>query len=170
MSDEDYDPDLSEEEDTGGYGPSHLAPQLSRAVAQSRNPPETPPSYVKHSHGPPANSGREVTPGDAYGDADSSSRKRRRLSQEAPSNGHEPSPTHPTTARSSRIAPSFFNTAPRDPIIRTIGDFIMRAANGKQNVEVEIKLGSLLNPPFQGPSGKMEQHRVKLPGLTEICT
>jgi hypothetical protein len=176
MSEEEYDPELSDEEEVAGLqgGPAKGMTAVARVVEGSGVPPDTPPSYVKHSHQPPVDGGHGPPlrrgAGSAQGDntredGEASSRKRRRLSQETPSNGHAPATTQHVPHNPHRIIPSFFNFAPRDPIIRTIGDFIMRAAEGKQNVEVEFKLGSLLNPPAPGrPSG-----RVRMPGLTEIC-
>ena len=178
MSEEEYDPELSDEEEVASRqgGSSKGMTAVARVVEDSRVPPDTPPSYVKHSHQPPVDAGR-ATPvristgavqdhaGQEKEDVGSSSRKRRRLSQEPPSNGHAPTTMQHVPHDPHRIIPSFFNFAPRDPIIRTIGDFIMRAAEGKQKVEIEFKLGSLLNPPAPGrPSG-----RVRMPGLTEIC-
>ncbi|RSH90096.1 mRNA-capping enzyme subunit beta [Saitozyma podzolica] len=62
------------------------------------------------------------------------------------------------------IIPSIFGIAPRNPFTRTVGEFIMNHARGRENVEIEIKLGVLMSMP--DPSG--QSHRIRLPALSEM--
>ena len=190
MSDEEFDPDLSEEEyGDGGRGGEYAQraalPPGRNAVASAstsradRAAPDTPPSFAKHTQ----YGGSNHHTAQAAEEAESSSRKRRRVSQDAApngqpqhTNGQQPQPdaharpSHPQHHPSQfRMVPSFFNMTARDPVVRAIGDFILNAAEGRDNVEIEFKLGSILNPVQMDARGEKQQLRVRLPGLTEVC-
>lgn len=86
------------------------------------------------------------------------SKKRRR--EDAPSDaddegadGRHAAPTPPATATApatassgsgSGISPSIFGIAPRNEVTRVVGDFIMRFGRGKANLEIELKLGTVV--------------------------
>lgn len=73
------------------------------------------------------------------------SRKRRR--EDAPSNGEARRPTHrppPPIDANTPIAPSIFGIAPRNELTRVVGDFLLQHCRGVDNVEIEIKLGTIL--------------------------
>lgn len=62
------------------------------------------------------------------------------------------------------IQPSIFGIAPRNEFTKTIGEFLMAHCRGVDNVEVEIKLGTL---HAQAPEGQ-QQRRIRMPSMTEM--
>ncbi|KAL1408481.1 mRNA-capping enzyme subunit beta [Vanrija albida] len=74
----------------------------------------------------------------------------------------EPEPRASYTPRGpAAIAPSIFGIAPRNEFTKVVGEFIMAHCRGRENVEVEIKLGTL-HAPGDGPP-----RRVRMPAMTE---
>ncbi|WVF70428.1 hypothetical protein IAT40_005218 [Kwoniella sp. CBS 6097] len=61
---------------------------------------------------------------------------------------------------------SIFNISPRNPFTAVVGDFIMAHASGLDNVEIEIKLGTLMTPT--DPSGMQQPRRVRMPAQSEM--
>lgn len=62
------------------------------------------------------------------------------------------------------IQPSIFGIAPRNEFTKTIGEFIMAHCRGVENVEIEIKLGTL---NAAAPEGQ-PQRRVRMATRTEL--
>ena len=62
------------------------------------------------------------------------------------------------------IAPSIFGIAPRNEFTKTIGEFIMANARGRENVEVEIKLGTLMG----ADGGQGPPRRMRMPAMSEM--
>ncbi|OCF34019.1 hypothetical protein I316_04365 [Kwoniella heveanensis BCC8398] len=60
---------------------------------------------------------------------------------------------------------SIFNISPRNPFTAVVGDFIMAHASGLDNVEIEIKLGTLMTQ--SDPSGMQQPRRVRMPTQSE---
>jgi len=58
------------------------------------------------------------------------------------------------------LEPSWINAEPIDEFIREIGDFIIRATKGRTNVEVEAKIGVLIDT--------RTNQRLNLPAVSEI--
>lgn len=58
--------------------------------------------------------------------------------------------------------PSIFGIAPRNEFTKTIGEFIMANCRGRENIEIEIKLGTLYSTAATPPK------RACMPSLTEM--
>ncbi|WVQ97486.1 hypothetical protein IAU59_004600 [Kwoniella sp. CBS 9459] len=71
--------------------------------------------------------------------------------------GHQPQP---------HLTGSIFNISPRNPFTAVVGDFILAHASGLDNVEIEIKLGTLMTP--SDPSGMQQPRRVRMPAQSEM--
>lgn len=95
------------------------------------------------------------------------SRKRRRDENGggAPAEHHHQQAQQQAQAYSPRppaaIPPSIFGIAPRNEFTKVVGEFIMANCRGRENVEVEIKLGWLYAP------GEGQPRRIRMPALTE---
>lgn len=59
---------------------------------------------------------------------------------------------------------SIFNLSPRNPFTSVVGDFIMNAAMGHSNVEIELKLGTFMTPSMPG----QQPRRINMPTLSEM--
>lgn len=59
---------------------------------------------------------------------------------------------------------SFFGMTARNPVTRTIGEFLMEMCRGRKDVEVEIKLGLISTPMERNQRWK----RINLPAMTEL--
>ncbi|TXT15909.1 hypothetical protein VHUM_00412 [Vanrija humicola] len=87
------------------------------------------------------------------------SRKRRREENGA---APPPPPAQAYTPRApAPVPPSIFGIAPRNEFTKVVGEFIMANCRGREDVEVEIKLGWLY-APGDGPP-----RRIRMPALTE---
>jgi len=62
------------------------------------------------------------------------------------------------------IQPSIFGIAPRNEFTKTIGEFIMSNCRGVENVEIEVKLGTLHAALTDGKP----QRRIRMPTMTEM--
>ncbi|EIW68593.1 hypothetical protein TREMEDRAFT_31680 [Tremella mesenterica DSM 1558] len=62
------------------------------------------------------------------------------------------------------IIPSIFGISPRNEFTKMIGEFILSNSKGRENVEVEIKLGLLMGPTKSGEVAR----RVRMPTMTEM--
>lgn len=88
------------------------------------------------------------------------SRKRPRPEDEDRSHAHQA----PMPSGSRFIHGSFFGMTARNPVTREIGDFLLNNCKGRNDVEVEIKLGQISTPVEIGQRWK----RISLPALTEL--
>ncbi|KAI9635602.1 CYTH-like domain-containing protein [Dioszegia hungarica] len=94
-------------------------------------------------------------------DPTSSARKRPREETDepaaAPPRTHRPLVPEP-------IRGSFFGMTARNPVTRTIGEFLLEMCRGRNDVEVEVKLGQISTPVESGQRWK----RISLPAMTEL--
>ncbi|WVR04285.1 hypothetical protein IAU60_001285 [Kwoniella sp. DSM 27419] len=61
-----------------------------------------------------------------------------------------------------QLTGSIFNISPRNPFTAVVGDFILANASGLDNVEIEIKLGTLMSADHGGPP-----RRIRMPTQSE---
>lgn len=92
------------------------------------------------------------------------SRKRTREETSDPSSSVIPRAPNRPRRTERYIYPSFFNMSARDPVVRTIGEFLLAHCRDRQEVEVEIKLGQISTPVEMGQRWK----RISLPAMTEL--
>lgn len=52
----------------------------------------------------------------------------------------------PAAPAAGGISPSIFGIAPRNEVTRLVGEFILQFGRGRDNLEIEIKLGTLCAP------------------------
>jgi hypothetical protein len=94
-------------------------------------------------------------------DPTSSARKRPREETDEP--GAAPPRTHRPHVPEP-IRGSFFGMTARNPVTRTIGEFLLEMCRGRNDVEVEVKLGQISTPVESGQRWK----RISLPAMTEL--
>nr|XP_031858658.1 uncharacterized protein CI109_005893 [Kwoniella shandongensis]KAA5525730.1 hypothetical protein CI109_005893 [Kwoniella shandongensis] len=101
------------------------------------------------------------------------SRKRARQDEEesySQDNGHEGggggSSYHSGGAQALPLTGSIFNILPRNPFTAVVGDFIMASASGLNDVEIEIKLGTLMSAP--DPTASQPPRRIRMPTQSEM--
>lgn len=74
------------------------------------------------------------------------SAKRTRYSPSAPSGiADEDDPAQPNSAQALTLEPSFLNAEPLDEFIREVADWIHKLSVGKEHIEIEGKLGMLVD-------------------------
>ncbi|KAK8846599.1 hypothetical protein IAR55_005685 [Kwoniella newhampshirensis] len=94
------------------------------------------------------------------------SKKRPRQEEEGHYNQqYEQAPTH-QTRQVMPLTGSIFNILPRNPFTSVVGDFIMASASGLSDVEIEIKLGTIMSAP--DPTGSQPPRRIRMPTQSEM--
>lgn len=104
---------------------------------------------------------------ESYDSGPSKKRRRDEDNGERPSASSASSRQPPPVAHvnlDSAIQPSIFGIAPRNEITKTIGEFIMGSCRGVENVEIEIKLGTLHSVASDGQPSR----RIRMPTMTEM--
>ncbi|ORY23816.1 CYTH-like domain-containing protein [Naematelia encephala] len=73
-------------------------------------------------------------------------------------------PPRPLRIADMQIIPSFFGLAPRNEFTKRVGDFLMEYCRGQQNIEIEMKLGTVM--AVANPS--QQPQRVRMPTWSEM--
>ena len=149
------------------YVPSHERPPYFGAPPSSGRPDSPTPRYVSPDRDAP---GLTMSEGYSNGDAGPSKKRPRSTNDDhhtsyQPRARHvEPPPSSPAfqDLGSQAIIPSIFGVGPRNEFTRTIGEFILSNARGREHVEVEIKLGRITSA-----ADHARGQRIKMPSLTE---
>ncbi|XAO25318.1 mRNA-capping enzyme subunit beta [Cryptococcus bacillisporus CA1280] len=83
---------------------------------------------------------------------------------DAPSGQHDSGQIYRPRHGPVPLTGSIFNLSPRNPFTSVVGDFIMNAAMGHSNVEIELKLGTFMTPSMPG----QQPRRINMPTLSEM--
>lgn len=121
--------------------------------------------YDAHDAGPSRKRRRD----DYDGDSGNGNGQGRQSQPQARSNPHSSSssralPPVEQVTMDTAIAPSIFGIAPRNEFTKTIGEFIMGKCRGVENIEIEIKLGTLHSVSSNG----QPQKRIRMPTMSEM--
>ncbi|WRT65195.1 uncharacterized protein IL334_002138 [Kwoniella shivajii] len=73
---------------------------------------------------------------------------------------------HYVESRNIPLTGSIFNISPRNPFTTVVGDFILANAAGLDNVEIEVKLGTLMSVPDH--QGMTSSRRIRMPTQSEM--